>query len=145
NLELPLSGSLSSSGGLALWRGCTDLRFDALAFANVTLERRTLTLCPPRGSAIVEVNARGTRVAAGAPSLDLRGRLGETPIALRSGPIGFAWPGSLAAKRVDLALGPPDTATRFRLNDISARLGSEISGQFAGADVLLYAVPLDVL
>ena len=144
NLQLPLSGNLSS-GGLALWRGCTDLRFDSLAFANVTLERRALTLCPPRGSAIVEVSARGTRIAAGAPSLDLRGRLGETPIALRSGPVGFAWPGTLSARQLDVALGPADTATRFRLNDLNAKLGSEISGKFAGADVLLYAVPLDVL
>ncbi|HTM96686.1 MAG TPA: YdbH domain-containing protein, partial [Croceibacterium sp.] len=145
NLQLPLSGTLSSSGGLALWRGCTDLRFDSLAFANVTLERRALTLCPPRGSAIVEGSSRGTRVAAGAPSLDLRGRLGETPIALRSGPVGIAWPGALSAKQLDIALGPAATATRFRLNDLSAKLGDEISGKFAGADVLLYAVPLDVL
>jgi hypothetical protein len=145
DLELPLSGTYSGNGGLALWPGCTDLRFSSLAFANVTLERRALTLCPPRGTAIVRIDARGTRIAAGAPSLDLRGRLGETPIALRTGPVGFAWPGSLSAKQVDVALGPADTATRFRLNDLSAQLGTEISGKFEGADVLLYAVPLDVL
>lgn len=145
NLLLPLSGNVSPSGELALWRGCADLRFDSLALANVTLERRGLTLCPPRGTAIVSVGTKGTRIAAGAPSLDLRGRLGETPIALRSGPVGFAWPGSLSAKQVDVTLGPTDTATRFRLSDLSAKLGNEISGQFAGADVMLYAVPLDLL
>jgi hypothetical protein len=145
DLELPLSGNYSGNGGLALWPGCTDLRFTSLAFANVTLERRGLTLCPPPGTAIVRVDGRGTRIAAGTPSLDLRGRLGETPIALRSGPVGFAWPGSLSAKQVDVALGPEGTATRFRLNDLSAQLGDEIAGTFEGADVLLYAVPLDVL
>jgi hypothetical protein len=145
NLQVPLSGNLSSSGGLSLWRGCTDLRFDTLSFANVTLERRGLTLCPPRGSAIVEADRRGMRIAAGTPSLDLRGRLGETPVALRSGPAGFAWPGSLFAQQVDVVLGSAETATRFRLNDFKARLGSEISGQFAGADAQLYAVPLDLL
>jgi hypothetical protein len=146
NLQLPLSGNYSSSAGLTMWRGCADLRFDSLAFANLTFERRGLTLCPPRGMAIVQVDGRGTRIAAGAPSLDLHGRLGETPIAIRSGPVGFAWPGALSAKQLDVALGPADTATRFRLNDLSAQLGGEeIAGKFEGADVLLYAVPLDVL
>jgi hypothetical protein len=146
NLLLPVSGNWSSDGGLTLWRDCTDLRFDSLAFANLTFERRGLTLCPPRGTAIVRVDGRGTRIAAGAPSLDLRGRLGETPIAIRSGPVGFAWPGALSARQLDVALGPAETATRFRLNDLSAELGGEeIAGRFDGADVLLYAVPLDIL
>ena len=79
NLTLPLAGSWSSANGLNLWRQCVDLRFDALRFANLTLERRGLRLCPPPGGAIVRYGSGGLRVTAGAPSLDVAGRLGETP------------------------------------------------------------------
>jgi hypothetical protein len=44
-----------------------------------------------------------------------------------------------------VALGPADTATRFRLKEIAAKVGGETAGTFAGADALLFAVPLDIL
>src|SRR5690606_23355015 len=62
-LALPLSGSWSPAAGLAMWRDCAELRFDRLELANLTLERRGLTLCPPRGAAIVRYDGRGLRVA----------------------------------------------------------------------------------
>jgi len=145
NLLLPLSGSWSPSAGLALWNDCTELRFDRLRLANLTLERRGLTLCPPRGSAIVRYGKGGLRVAAGAPSLEVAGRLGETPIAIRSGPVGFAYPGALSARRLLVTLGPADTASTFAIDDLSAQIGEDIAGHFAGTDVRLFAVKLDVL
>src|SRR5690606_24277710 len=112
-LTMPLAGNWSPTGGLALWNDCAELRFDRLQLANLTIDRRDLTLCPPRGAAIVRYDGGGLRIAAGAPSLQLTGRLGETPIALRSGAIGFAWPGALSASQVVVTLGPADTATSF--------------------------------
>jgi len=83
-------------------------------------------------------------VAAGVPSLQLTGTLGETPIRLSSGAVGFAWPGALSARAIAVELGEPATATRFTITDLSARLGDEIAGTFTGTDVLLAAVPLDI-
>lgn len=144
-LQLPLSGSWSRTGGLAMWRECTTVRFDGLKIAELSLERRSLQLCPQGGRPILAYGARGLQLAAGTPSLDLRGRLGETPIALRSGAVGFAWPGVVSVKKVDIALGVADAPTRFAIEDLQARLGNEIGGQFSGADVRLSAVPLDLL
>jgi hypothetical protein len=73
------------------------------------------------------------------------GRLGETPIRLASGPVGFAWPGNLSASQVDVALGPAATASRFRISNLSARIGKDIAGSFDGADVRLAATPLDIV
>jgi len=101
-------------------------------------------LCPPRGQPIMRYGARGLQIAAGVPSLRLTGMLGETPITLDSGAVGFAWPGTLTANRLNVALGPAATATRFAVTDLTAQIGGEISGTFAGTDVLLFAVPLDV-
>ena len=144
-LVLPVSGNWSPASGLAMWNGCADLRFERLELANLTLDRRSLRLCPPRGSAMVRYDGRGLRIAAGAPSLQLTGRLGQTPIAIRSGAVGFAYPGSVSARQLVVTLGPADTATTFAISDLSARIGEDIAGRFEGADVRLYAVPLDLM
>ncbi|HET9628851.1 MAG TPA: YdbH domain-containing protein [Novosphingobium sp.] len=145
NLVVPVSGSRSAEGVLALWPGCTTVRFDRLAYANLTLDGQALRLCPGPSGAIVRSDARGTRFALGAPALKLAGRLGETPIRIASGPIGFARPGNLYARAVDIALGPPATASQFRLAELKAAVGREIAGTFAGTEVRLGNVPLDLV
>lgn len=145
NLAVPLDGNWSKAGGLSLWRRCTPIGFDRLALANLTLERRRVTLCPGPDGAIVRSGPGGTRIAAGTSRLDLAGRLGATPIHIASGPVGFAVPGALAARDVDVALGDPATASRFRLASLNARIGKDIAGRFEGTDVRLAAVPLDLL
>lgn len=144
DLVVPLDGHWSSARGLALWHECTDFRFDRLAVADLVLERRGLRLCPPREGPILAYDARGLRIAAGAPSLDLAGELAGTAIRLETGAVGFAWPGNLAARDVSVALGPESEASTFRISSVQATLGSEIEGTFADADVALFAVPLDL-
>ncbi|MGI8944234.1 MAG: intermembrane phospholipid transport protein YdbH family protein [Qipengyuania sp.] len=144
NLRLPIEGRFVPGGGLTLWRECTRVAFDRLELAQMLFERRNLTLCPPPGSAIVRAGAGGLRIAAGAPSLDLAGTLAGTPMRLRSGPVGFAYPGVLTARSLDIALGPAGTASRFTISDLDARLGKEIAGTFADADITLNRVPLDI-
>ena len=143
-LSLPIEGNWSQAGGLAMWRECTDFRFDRLAIADLVIDRRALTLCPSRGAPILAYGSRGLRVAAGAPSLDLSGQLAGTPIAMRSGPVGFAWPGNLSARDVVVSLGPAAEASSFRISNLDATLGQEIAGTFDDADVSLFAVPLDL-
>lgn len=144
-LSLPVSGRWVPGGALALWRSCVDIGFQSLRIARLNLTQRSLRLCPREGRAIVENGRGGLRIAAGAPRLDLAGSLGETPIRLSSGPVGFAWPGVLAARSVDIALGPPDTASRFAITNLAADLGGEsIAGRFDGADIRLARVPLDL-
>ncbi len=145
NLLLPLSGNWSRRGGLALWNRCTQIGFDQLAVASLTLERRSLTLCPVRGQPIVRHSAQGLRIAAGAPSLDLSGRLASTPIRLRTGAVGFAYPGALSAQAVDVALGPPATASTFRISNLTATFGREIAGRFADADIRLFSLPMNLM
>jgi len=144
NLSIPLDGNWSQAAGFALWRTCVDLRFDRLALADVTLDRRSLPVCPPRGEAIVRSTDQGLKIAGGVPSLDLAGRLGSTPMKISSGPVGFAWPGLVRANGVDVTLGSAQSASRFHLTKVDARLGGDVSGTFGGTDVLLDAVPLDV-
>lgn len=145
NLAVPIEGGRSPTGQLSLWRRCQTVRFGALSYANLSLDSRSVLLCPGPGGAIVRSGPSGTRIAFGTPSLDLSGRLGETPIRIASGPVGFGRPGILFAKAFDVTLGPADRPTRFRLADLRASVGKEISGTFAGTDARLFSVPLDIL
>lgn len=144
NLVLPVSGNWSGVRGLTLWDRCTDIRFDKLEISSLALRGRTLQLCPPRGGAILRYNDDGLQIAAGAPSLALDGELAGTPMTLRSGPVGFAWPGTMAVRSANVVLGPQGSATTIELGDLRAQLGSDIAGTFAGTNARLDAVPLDV-
>ena len=144
NLVLPVEGTWSERRGLAVWRRCTPVRFDTFAIANLKLAARSLTLCPGRGGAILAIDARGTRLSAGTAGLNLAGTLGSTPIRLSSGAIGLAWPGSLAARNIAVDLGKTTDPTTLRLGEVKATLGREFDGTFAGAEMKLNNVPLDV-
>ncbi|KQM19092.1 intermembrane phospholipid transport protein YdbH family protein [Novosphingobium sp. Leaf2] len=149
NVLIPLDGRWAADDTLAVWAKCTPVSFDALRFSSLTIDRRTLTICPARGGAILQGRPYALHIAAGAPSLDVSGRLGQTPIRVSSGPLGFALggsqPGVLKAGGVKVALGPERTASHFTLSRIDARLGRDIAGTFQDADVRLAAVPLDIL
>ncbi len=148
NLVLPVDGRWSADGTLAVWPNCTKIGFDRLAFANLTLDRRTLQVCPAPGQAILRSRGQGFDIAAGVPALDVSGRLGETPIRIASGPLGYAQlagrPGALTAKAIDVSLGPQEAPSRFRLATLDAQVGKDIGGAFDEADIALAAVPLDL-
>ena len=50
----------------------------------------------------------------------------------------------MTARSIDVALGPPDTASRFRVADLEARIGENVAGTFTDADVALAAVPMNL-
>ncbi len=144
NLRMPITGSFGPRGDLALWSACIRPAFDSLQLGQLTLDRRQLTLCPAGGQAIVRSGARGLSVALGTSAFVLTGRLGETPLMLSTGAVGLAWPGTLTARSIDLALGPKDSATQLRLGHLVARLGKEFTGTFEGVEARMAAVPIDL-
>ncbi|UIP05517.1 YdbH domain-containing protein [Erythrobacter sp. SDW2] len=143
-LNVPLDGQVAANGTFTMWGGCTPVSFQQLGVYDLTLDARRLTLCPQRGRPILRFDGRGLSVVAGAAGLDLKGRLGESPIRLASGPVGIAWPGKLAMLDVDLVIGEEDNAARFLIPELRGELGEEITGTFAQADIALDAVPLDI-
>ncbi|MEY4952834.1 MAG: hypothetical protein RL299_1258 [Pseudomonadota bacterium] len=143
-LALPIEGNWSQAGGLAALRRCTPVSFTRFKVANLSLAGQSLTLCPGREGAILKSDARGTRMSAGTSELALSGTLGTTAIRLKSGAVGMAWPGALAAKNIDVSLGPVAEPTTLRIAQLNAMLGREIDGTFAGTELKLAAVPLDI-
>lgn len=148
NLRAPIEGRWGANGDLAVWTRCTDVAFEGLRFAELALDRRKLTVCPARASAVVASRGGVFTVAAGVPALDLVGKLGETPIRLASGALGYAQtggqPGVLKAFGLKVTLGPPATASHFAISKLDARVGNDVAGTFDEADLGLYAVPMDL-
>ncbi len=147
-LVLPIDGRWAADGAILLWPHCTTIAFDRLALANVTIDKRQLSVCPATGRAIVANDARGLSITAGLPALDVTGRMGGTRIRVSSGPLGYAQfrgkSGALTAKSVAVELGAADAPSRFRIAHLDATIGKEIGGAFDEGDVMLAAVPLDL-
>lgn len=144
NLRLPIVGNWSRGGGLALLRACTPVAFDRFRIANLTLNAQSTTLCPGREGAIVRYDARGLRASAGVAALSFAGTLGTTAIRLKSGALGLAWPGALAARDISVSLGPVARPSTLQIAELKARLGPVTTGTFAGTALRLDAVPLDI-
>ncbi len=134
NLSLPVDGTWSQQRGLSLWRKCTPVSFDRIAVGSIALDRRQVVLCPGGDGAILRSDARGTRFAAGTSQLNLSGRLGSTPLRLRSG----------AANNLVIELGPVNQATLLKVTTLRGTMGKVSSGTFAGTDFKLANVPLDI-
>ncbi|MDG2002555.1 MAG: C4-dicarboxylate ABC transporter, partial [Novosphingobium sp.] len=144
-LVVPLEGNWSGRSGIALWRKCVELRFDRLEMADLGLVSSSLPVCPSRSGAIVQSGAQGIRVIAGLPGMELVGSLGSSPIRITSGPAAVAWPGKITVRDVSVALGSPFYVSNFLIGKLDGQLGSVLTGRFEDSDVLLDAVPLDVL
>lgn len=144
DLVLPVDGNWSERRGLAAWRGCTPVSFARLKVGNLALLNRGLTLCPGSDGAILRSDGRGTRLAAGAASLDLAGTLGTTPIRMKSRAIGFAWPGRFVARGIDVSMGKLATPSTLKVDHFAGNLGQVVTGHFTGAELKLFPVPLDL-
>lgn len=148
NLRAPIDGRWAANGDLTLWHQCTPIAFEGLRVANIAFARRSLTVCPSQGGAVLARRGDVLMVAAGIPVLDLSGTLGATPIRIATGSLGYAQRGEsdgvLKAGAIKVTLGPPVGASHFAISRIDARIGREIGGSFEKADLGLYAVPLDL-
>ncbi|APE28454.1 intermembrane phospholipid transport protein YdbH family protein [Aurantiacibacter gangjinensis] len=145
SLAVPLNGSVAPNGDLAFWRECTQVQFAGLVVANLTLERDAIRLCPEGAQPIFRQTDAGLRFAATTDSLDLAGRLSETPLRIASGPVRLAYPGTATAQNVDAILGGDESEQRFSFAALTMTLdGGDPSGAFTGGDIKLAAVPLDI-
>ncbi|MEP3760164.1 MAG: YdbH domain-containing protein, partial [Marinomonas sp.] len=76
--------------------------------------------------------------------LDMTGRLGSTPFALTTGAVDIGWPGRGTLRNAEMVIGSADAPNLFTIAEITGDLGERSSGTFAGAQVLLDAVPMDI-
>lgn len=144
-LAVPLQGGWSAAGGLSMWTACTDFGFEKLALSSLQLDRQRLRLCPSGRRAILSSGADGIRLAASTPGLELKGRVGESPLVLKAESLVLDYPGASLAQGVEITLGTGEAASRFVVGELTFDSVRGIGGTFSGSDTRLAAVPLDVL
>lgn len=140
-LQVPVSGNITRNGDFALFRQCINLQFASLRTASLTAGPTSARLCP-QGSAIVTGSGSNVNIAANAPSLKLNGAVGNTPLAITSGALGFSLAKGLTAQNVGIRLGTADSMTSLDMAVLSAAFGDRINGRIEGASGKVANVPL---
>lgn len=140
-LQVPISGNIARNGDFALFRRCINLQFASLRTASLRAGPTSARLCP-QGRAIVTGSGSGVNIAANAPSLKLNGAVGDTPLAIASGALGFSLAKGLMAQNVGIRLGTADSMTSLDMAVLSAAFGDTISGRMEGVSGKLANVPL---
>ncbi len=143
--EVPLDGTYSSDGTIALWRGCQTFKVEALEVGNLAFGRERIELCPQGQQPLLRYGAQGLRFAASTAPLDFRARMGGAPLHLATGALAVSWPGTLSTSAALVELGEGEDVVRLTLGQLDARLEQDfIGGTFAEAAPYLPAVPLDI-
>ncbi len=143
-LILPLDGSWKPGGELRLWQGCRDISFNSLKYASLQLERRSVRLCPGPSGTILRSGPAGTSFAANTSSLELAGRINQTPIRISGGPLSIAFPGKITANKLLVTIGEGADPTRFAIGELSGVSSKTLSGTFAKTEAAIHAVPFDM-
>ncbi len=140
-LQVPVSGNIGRNGNFALFRQCVNLQFASLRTASLRAGPTSARLCP-QGNAIVSGSRSGVNIAANAPSLNLDGFVGGTPLAISSGLLGFSMANGLKAQNVGIRLGAPGSMTKLDMAVFSAAFGRTLTGRMEGASGQVANVPL---
>ena len=144
-LALPIQGVLAANGSLAMWGSCTDVAFDALEISALSLAGQSITLCPKDNQPILRSSAAGIQMAAIIDALDVTGDLSSTPLSIATGPVSIAYPGAVQSSNLNIALGEVGSQQLFAIDTLNAELAAgSPAGSFAGMDITLDALPLDL-
>ncbi|MBU2589042.1 MAG: YdbH domain-containing protein [Alphaproteobacteria bacterium] len=143
DLTLPLEGTWSAQGGLAVGTRCMPVRFGALALSGLRLAGQAITLCPEGGEPILAYNT-DLRLAANAGKLALAGTLGDSPVSLAADAVVLRYPSPFAITALAAQIGAPGSEIRLSAATLTGSLTGEISGEFAGGAAQMEVVPLDI-
>ncbi len=144
DLAMPIAGSVTSDGAVAMWNSCTEAQFDELLVSSLRLDQQALTLCPPEDGAILAYDGKGLSIDVQGTDIDLAGSLGESPVQVSASELKLAYPGALSLSGIDVFLGQQGEQSRLALGDLWASLEDDIHGTLSNVRAGLFAVPLDV-
>lgn len=141
-LQIPVNGIVGSDGEFSFYRECVDLQFASLRTAAFVAGPTRTRLCPASNAGIVSSNGNGVNIAANAPSFDLNGSVGGTPLILSSGRLGFSGSKGITAENVSVRMGAAGSMTKFDMALVSAAFGRTINGAVVGGEGQIADIPL---
>ncbi|MEM8918704.1 MAG: YdbH domain-containing protein [Pseudomonadota bacterium] len=141
-LQIPVNARIERNGNYALFRTCVDVRFASLKLSTLEAGPTTARLCPDGSSAIVRSGRSGAEVAARAVGLDLRARVGDSPLSVSGGQFGYSTRNGLSAREVAIRFGAPGSVSVMEIGELTMILGEVLTGQISGASGQVANVPL---
>lgn len=142
DLDLPLEGTWSQGAGLALGTRCTPLRLAKLALSGLTMAGQQVQLCP-EGRAPILTYRDQLRLAARTGALEVDGTLGESPASFAAAGVTLRYPEPFAVQGLAARIGEGSSEVRLSAATLTGRFGEVITGDFAGGEARLAAVPFD--
>lgn len=144
NLHVPIAGEIDPVRGVQIGSKCTPVAFDSLVLATTAMHRQAINVCPYRQKSILMAHAGSLIAGVVIPTLNVAARQGSAPLALRSGPIIFTYPGQFSADDVRLSLGPNGTMGALALNRVTGTTrGGTLEGEFAITTAASANLPID--
>jgi hypothetical protein len=143
DLAVPLEGTWSSAGGLAVGARCTPLRFTKLALSGLALDGQQITLCP-EGNGPILAYRDALSLAARTGPLNLAGTLGENPATLAANRVVLRYPQAFAIEGLAATIGTGDSEVRMAADSLTGSFAGDVAGAFAGGSARLAAVPFDL-
>jgi hypothetical protein len=145
-LRLPLSATLAANGGFTLGRGCVVVSVEYLKFRVLELGRTRLPVCADGQPSIIAQSPGGPlRIGARVNSLNLAGRLGQTPLRVTADTARLMGSNRFTAADFAMRMGNPASPIIFDAGMLQGTFqGSGVSGTFADADALIGQVPIQM-
>ncbi|MEM9500447.1 MAG: YdbH domain-containing protein [Pseudomonadota bacterium] len=141
--EAPLQGTYSPTSGLALGSRCTPLRFARLSYFDLSLDGRSITLCPVDGAPLLAYRD-ALRMSAQVGEAMLTGAIAESPVTLTSRAAVIRYPEAFTVEGLNAVIGEPDNGVRLTAARASGSFGNTFSGEFSDATAQPDVVPLGV-
>ncbi|MEM6493955.1 MAG: YdbH domain-containing protein [Pseudomonadota bacterium] len=143
SLIVPVTGSFSQRGGLRLGTVCSDLRFAALSYSELSLSNHTVRACPADGEAMLAYNKNLT-ISVATSDLALTGALAGSRTQIRASSAALTYPGGFELEDLIARIGEEDNAVHLSSAALTGRIGDTLGGEFTGGSAALDIVPLDL-
>ncbi|QFT78166.1 YdbH domain-containing protein [Erythrobacter sp. THAF29] len=142
DLDIPLEGAWGDNG-LVIGQRCSEMRFESLAIAQLSLRAQRLALCPQSGGSMVRYDD-ALRIKIETRSLTLAGELADSPASLSAGAASINYPGGFKLEEFSATIGTGGSAVRLTAAQLDGTFDEAVGGTFTGGTAQLDLVPLDL-
>jgi hypothetical protein len=142
NLNLPISGSVGSRGGILVGRECMVVTFDYLRMQQIQLGKTRLPICPTGPAIIAQSPGGALHVGGRISNPSLEGRLGSAPLRLHASSILLSQ-GGFNGSNVALRIGKAERPVALNAETLRGTFTKGgATGTLSNADAVIGNVPL---
>jgi hypothetical protein len=142
NLNLPISGSVGSRGGILVGRECMVVTFDYLRMQQIQLGKTRLPICPTGPAIIAQSPGGALHVGGRISNPSLAGRLGSAPLRLNASSILLSQ-GGFNGSNVALRIGKAERPVALNAETLRGTFTKGgATGTLSNADAVIGNVPL---